>query len=212
MFRGNKTRGGEVITILAMTALVLFIVSGIMYGAYLFIDATRLPDFAGVHVTKNFVLAVKDAQGQLYSNEEKGIKDWVKRKDQENGYEIKYPIEWKSQVNSEGNFVIKDIYGNSKTNSLAMSITVGKIAVYSDVNNVLKEKGIKINSELKDQVISGKQAIRTGKVKAADGKSKDLILWKNDNNVLLMEVVYFTEKTEDLEHMFENILSEFRFL
>ena len=58
------------VLLLGISFLVIVIVIGICYAAYLFIDATHISKGANINLTKNLSLTVSDLEGKLYSDQQ----------------------------------------------------------------------------------------------------------------------------------------------
>lgn len=203
--------------LMAIMFLVVCIVAGISYGAYLFIDATHISNSAGVHLTRNLSLAVDAIKGNLYTDESRGIKDWIVYTDNLNRFQIKYPNDLQMQKSSENILSLKKYANsNSKSSSLSFTINVGTLSLQGGdiLREAAKLKGITLCADPKEELFAGRMGIRTGKVKTDDGLVKDVIFWKDDqgDKVFYLEVTYFTDKTISCENIFENVISEFEFI
>ncbi|KKP95169.1 MAG: hypothetical protein UR99_C0031G0005 [Candidatus Moranbacteria bacterium GW2011_GWD2_36_12] len=203
--------------LMAIMLLVACIVAGISYGAYLFIDATHISNSAGVHLTKNISLTVDAIKGNLYTDESRGIKDWIVYTDNLNGFQIKYPNDLKLQKNDENILSLKKyLNNNSKSSSLSFSVNIGTLSLQSEdiLREAAKLKGITLCIDPKEELFAGRMGVRTEKVKTEDGLVRDAIFWKDDqeNKVFYLEATYFTDKTISCENIFENIISEFKFI
>lgn len=202
--------------IVALIMLVLTIVGGMIYSAYLFVDATHLSDIAGVHITKSFTLAAKDARGNLYSNESKGIKDWYVF-EKEGIFRIKHPNTYRLQNNQDGSIMLKEFSGNTdnRSNALNFSITVLQQPLDGkSIEEIMVAKGIEWNSQWKEETINGRNAVRTGEMKGKDGITREYIFWKDleNKNVVTFEGTFYMEKHEICKASFNKILSEFELL
>lgn len=206
----------HVIMIVALIMLVLTIVGGMIYSAYLFVDATHLSDIAGIHITKSFTLAAKDAQGNLYSNEAKGIKEWyIFEKD--GIFRIKYPNSFRFQENEDGSIMIKEFSSGSesRSNALNLTVTVQTQALEGkSIQEIAVAKGIAWNDQWKEEEINKRIGIRTGDLKGSDGITREYIFWKDiaGKNVIIFEGTYYLEKHVPCKTAFNKILSEFELL
>ncbi|HCO99802.1 MAG: hypothetical protein US57_C0007G0031 [Candidatus Moranbacteria bacterium GW2011_GWC2_37_73] len=205
------------ICLLTLISLVFFIVMGIGYAIYLFVDAMPSSNVSGVHITKSLVLAVDGLKGNLYSDSSRGIKDWIINTDETNGFEIKHPNDWEVQNNANSFFLLKkytDI--RSRNSSLASAIEVGSISLgeSESCEAAAGKKSIKWDPDWKEEMINGRMGVRTGKVKTAEGLIRDVIFWKNEEEgkIFYLEATYYTDKSTEFENIFKNVISEFRFL
>lgn len=213
----DKRKRADWFSLLLIVGLIICIVSGISYALYLFIDATHISDASGVHITKNLSLAANDLRGKLYTDESRGIKDWMIHTDSVNGFEIKYPNDWETQKNTNSFLLLKKYQDNSSKSSLLLTtLEVGSISL--EKGQIMKDaalkKGIIWQNDWKEEIIGGRNGVRTGKVKTTDGLYRDAIFWNNEQNgkVFYLEATYFTNQSIELENIFTNIIAEFKFI
>lgn len=206
--------------LVALMSLVFFIVVSIIYAAYLFIDATRIANVSGVHLTKNLALAVSDLKGNLYSDENRGIKDWMVHSDRQNGFVLKHPNDWEMrecEQECEGVFLRLKKYEDSSINKSLISVIDSGVFSLEDGagwKEIPAKKGISWDDSWKEELVAGRMGIRTGKVKTDKGLQRDVIFWKDEQKkkIFYLEATYYTEKSEGVENIFNKIISEFKFI
>lgn len=222
---GDGFEESSCLSILSIVLLVFFIVLGVGYATWIFIDATRISDISGVHITKNLKLAVNDFRGQLYTDKKRGINDWMIHTDKVNGFEIKHPNDWEMQAGQQDNFLLflktyQNSNGDAKSKALLLtvkvkSITAGLGEKTSDSINL--EEGFIEQADWKKEQINGRIATRTGKIKTIDSLFKDAIFWEpaDGKKGFYLEATYYTDNVNDIkynEDIFNKIISEFKFL
>lgn len=193
--------------------LVFLIVAGISYAAYLFLGATHMSDAAGLHLTKSFQLAASDVKGDLYSNDARGIKDWMVYSDKNDLFEIKYPNNWKLQEGKES-VTLKLFQANNdpRANALQMSIVVGAQSMLEpSFKEFLSQRSIVWDGEWKESTVNDRAYLETGCIKMDGGLTKEIMLWgdKKKGKVIFLEATYFQEKHEAAKSLFHKIASEF---
>lgn len=222
-YDGDGLEESNRLSLFAMAVLVFVVVTGIGYATYLFIDASRISDIAGVHITKNFSLVFNDLQGKLYTDESRGIKNWMIHTDKANGFELKHPNDWKMQVvKKDGNFLLLKTYKKSEDRSLSLLMTV-KVRGNDEANEkkslraIIKEEGFVWQENWKKQELDGRLATRTGKTKTVDGLLKDAVFLTTTagSKGFYLEATYYTDNYNDAkynEEVFNKVIAEFRFL
>lgn len=194
--------------------LVLCIVVGVSYATYLFIDATQIPTIAGVHITKNLVLAFENIKGDLYSNKEKGIENWMIAEDEKDGFEFKYPNDGKYRsVLNGGEFVMYNSEKKDKQ-SLAMNVLVKR---QYDGNRdfareMIESKGIKNGLDWKKSGVKDYDQAFVSIPSNGNDPEKELVLWGNEKNLFLMEGTFYNKDKNEMEKTFQNIVSEFKII
>jgi hypothetical protein len=212
----SRTSGSFVVV--AIICLTMTIVLAVIYLVYVFIDLTHVSNAANVHVTKSLTLAARKAQGNLYSNPEKGISNWVVSADKLNGYEIKYPdnlLVQRQPDSGEHSLALKKFnLGPKGADSLLMAIYVDSETVSDkfSLRDEIKEKGLTWDENWRQQEIGGRPGIRTGVVRDEYGVSKELILWQFGGKIFMLEADYFNTDSSEGSELFEKIVSEFKFV
>ncbi|NTW26748.1 MAG: hypothetical protein HGA36_00230 [Candidatus Moranbacteria bacterium] len=200
------------LSILAMASLVFVLVVGISYAMYLLVDAMGISNASGIHVTKNMMLAVEGAKGNLYSNTEKNIKDWIVYKNEFDGYEIKYPNDLESNKNASGAFELKKTIpgGDPKQSSLLYTFMFSRIDedVSVNVETFMQKRYPEWTGTAKRDVFGGKEGLRTGVFKSVSGIYKDVVCWKNESKVLCLESKYYLENNADYVSIFDKVIAE----
>lgn len=208
----NDNEGSAPVSLFATMFLAVCIVGGISYATYLFIDATKIPDIAGIHITKNIMLAVESIKGNLYTNEEKGIKDWIVRKDEALGLTMKYPNDLvvEKTVDGELEFKKAGLNANSKNQSLVYAFLIGEksSSENSNVGEFIKNKYPEWNGKLGAGFFGGKEGFRTGMFKSESGIFKDIICWKMGDKFVYAESRYYLEKNNEYAGLFDKVISE----
>ncbi|EKD46916.1 MAG: hypothetical protein ACD_67C00018G0002 [uncultured bacterium] len=214
-YGGDGLEESNCLSISAMISLVVLMVAGIMYALYLFIHAMGISDIAGVHISKDLMLALKKAKGELYTNDAKGIKDWIIYKDDVSGLSIKYPNDLlvTKTVESELEFKKSGPSTASRRQSLAYAFLVGENEVPENslAEDFMRNKYPEWTGELKTDFYGGKEGSRTGVFKSASGIYKDIVFWKVGNKTVYVESRYYSEKNGEYESIFDNIISEINF-
>ncbi len=212
----NSKEGDSFIAI-AIIAFIVFIVAAVTFSAYLFIDLTHVSNISGVHVTKNLLMASNEAQGKLYSNPEKGIKNWLVYSDKNNGFEIRYPGEYSLQKNDGGDHLItlkRNNLSSQGSDSLASAIYVDikYVGDNSSLKEAVNEYGIEWNEQWVQQDLGGRPGIRTGEIKDASGAVKEMVIWQFGGKIFLLEEYYFNADSQTSKDLFNKIVSEFKFI
>jgi len=222
-YHGNGLEESNRLSLFAMALVVFAVVTGVGYATYLFIDATGIPDIAGVHITNSLSLAVSDLQGKLYTDESRGIKDWLIYTDKANGFELKHPNDWELQAGAkDGIFLFLKTYKKSedKSSSLLMTVKVrgsDEASEGKSLRDIVMKEGFVWQDNWKKEEFGGRMATRTGKIKTTDGLLKDsifLISAAGDKGFYL-EATYYTDNYNDAkynEDVFNKVISEFKFL
>lgn len=217
MSEDSNSKEGESFIAFAIIAFILFIVAAVTFSAYLFIDLTNVSNIAGVHVTKNLLMASNEAQGKLYSDPQKGIKDWLIYADKTNGFEIKYPSEYSLHKNDGGEHLIT----LTKNNESPRGVDSLSSAIYVDIKfagdnislkEVIKEHGIEWKDEWVQQDFGGRPGLRTGEVQDSTGAVKEMVVWQFGGKILLLEEYYFNVDSQASKDLFDKIVSEFKFI
>ncbi|KKQ46307.1 MAG: hypothetical protein US63_C0003G0020 [Candidatus Moranbacteria bacterium GW2011_GWC2_37_8] len=212
------SKEGESFIALAIIFFIMFIVAAVTFSAYLFIDLTHISNIAGVHVTKNLLMAANSAKGELYNNSEKGITNWRIYTDKNNGFEIKYPSEYTLQKNEDGS---EHLVTLKKSNLSPKGSDSLSSAIYVDIKNVgdntslkdeLKEMGIEWNETWSQRDIGGRLGIRTGDVKDTDGREREVVIWQFGGKIFSLEEYHFNEDSSLDRDLFNKIVSEFKFI
>lgn len=221
-YHENGLGESSCLSIFAIIGLVFAVVGSISYAAYLFIDATHISDIAGIHISKNISLEINDLRGKLYTDEKRGIKDWIIHTDKVNGFEIKHPNDWEMQDGQQKNYLLLKVYKNSdtKSSSLLMTVEVGgnnEDDTEKSLENMAAKEGFAWQDDWKKEEVNGRTGVRSGKTKTADGLIKDAIFWETDQNQksFYLEATYYTDNVNDAKYneaIFDNIISEFKFL
>lgn len=201
---------------LAIIFFVILIVAAVTFSAYLFIDISRVSNIANVHVTKNLKMAANEAKGNLYTNTEKGIENWIVYADRQNGFEIKYPNEYKFAKNENDNLLSlkKSNITPQGSNSLSSAIYV-KVKDATDGTSIREEiekMGITWDEKWTQKEIGGRPGISTGEVIDKDGMERELIIWQFGGKIFSLEEYHFNEDSRKDSELFNKIVSEFRFL
>lgn len=198
------------LSITATIALVVFMVVSIMYALYLFIQAAGISDIAGVHISKSLVLAVKNVKGELYTNEEKGIKDWFIHKDEKSGLVIKYPNDFLIGETTGKELEFKRMGAGSRNKPLAYALVVGEVEVgeNSMSEEFMRDKYPEWNGEGKKSFYGGKEGLKTGVFKSVNGIYKELVYWRIGNKIIYTESRYYMPNHTEDEEMFNKIISE----
>lgn len=207
----QKVSGALVVS--AISTLVLFLVLVTTYAVYLFMKATKLPEVAGIHLSKNISLQVKSMEGELYSNSEKGIENWVISDPENAGFQIKYPNDWEKQKTENG--ILLKTYNKQvgSMQSLAMSILAERKrnSGAKELQEMLNQKGIKDwKTAWSDELSKEDGKVRTELLKGSDGLLHEFVFWKAGNDVVLLEGVFYNEKNAQLQKNFEDVVSEFK--
>lgn len=212
------SKEGESFVVLAIIFLIIFIVATVTFSVYLFIDLTHVTNIAGVHITKNLLMATNRAQGKLYSDEQNGIKDWIVYSDRRNGFEIKYPNEYVLQeINDGGNHVIvlkKNNDSAKGTDSLASAVRVNikEIGDRASLKEEVLKMGIAWNDDWKQQDFGGKSGIRMRGVRDSSGAPKEMVVWQFGGKIFSLEMTCFNSDSHEVLALFDKIVSEFKFI
>lgn len=214
----SNTGEGDNFMVLAIMTLTAFIVVAVTLSAYLLIDITHVSNLSNIHITKNLLMAANNAKGDLYSNSEKGIKDWIIYTDKQNGFEIKYPSEYKFEKINEGDGRLLSLKASNKTpqgiDSLSTAIYV---SLKDSENNIslkdeIEKRGISWDDKWQQQEIGGRPGIRTGPVVDLDGMERELVFWQFGGKIFSLEEYHFNEDSRKEDDIFNKIVSEFNFL
>jgi hypothetical protein len=222
-YHGDGLEESNRFSILAMIVLVFFLVSGIGWATYLFIDASGVSNAADVHITKGLLLGVSSLKGDLYTNESLGIKDWMVHADNANGFELKYPNDWEVRTASpDGALLFLKAYKKSSNKSVSLLMTVetkesDEASKDKSINAIASQEGFSWDDNWKEEEIGGRIGIRTGKIKTTDGFVKDSVFWKSVEGTkgFYLEATYYTNNINDAiynEAVFDKVVSEFKFL
>lgn len=205
-------------TAFAIIFLVLFIVTAVTYSAYLFIDLTHVPNIVGIHVTKNLAMAANRAQGKLYSNQEKSIKDWIVYTDRSNGFRLKYPSNLTLQKESaSGHYLVlrqNSASLDEKSDSLSSLIYID-IKNNSDsmsIKDQISGLGLVWKEEWQQNFFAKRPGIRTGEQKAQNGITKDVLVWQFGGKIFVLGEDCFKEDSQEAGKLFDKIISEFEFI
>ncbi|KKQ52081.1 MAG: hypothetical protein US70_C0011G0033 [Parcubacteria group bacterium GW2011_GWD2_38_11] len=203
------------LSIWALVALVSFTVVGVIYAAYLLVGATGITNVAGVHITKNLILAAKSAQGKLYTNQEKGIKDWIIYKDENLGCSIKYPNDLLLARTSDDELEFKKNGENlnSKQRSLLYAFVIRKKSIASSQSgqDFIKNKYPEWDGKFETGLYGGKEGWRTGVFKSVNGIYKEVVFWKLEEKAVYVESRYYLENNGEYVEMFKKMISEITF-
>lgn len=212
----DSNEGSSFVT-LAIILFTVFMVAAVTFSAYLIIDVTRVSNLSNIHVTKNLLMAANNAKGDLYSDPQKGIKDWIIYADRPNGFEIRYPSEYKLEKgNGEG-----QVIALKRSNLTPQGIDSLSSIIYVNINQSgdgtsLKDEAEKMGISWQDnwtqQEIGGRPGIRTGEITDSSGSKKDVILWQFGGKIFSLQEYHFNENALKDDENFEKIVSEFRFL
>lgn len=207
-------RVGSALVTMTISTLILFLVIAVTYSLYLFVGAIRLPDIAGVHISKNIFLEYKNLKGELYSNKDKGIENWLVFDDEKNGFKLKYPNDYEMQRVASGaelKTYNKELKGME---SLAMTVFVEKMDGVDEagIKQLLAQRGIQWRDEWRGGVIDGHEEISTGLVKGSDGIYRRLVFRRVGEDIILAEGVFYKEKPEELENSFARIVAELKIM
>jgi|GEM_PF-4797892 len=222
-YHGDGLEESNRLSLFAMALLVFTVVTGIGYATYLFIDASGISDIAGVHISKSFSLAADDFRGKLYTDESRNIKDWIIYTDKINAFELKHPSDWEMQTHpKEGILLFLKTYktSSSRNSSLLMTVEVRGIEQQESENSlkrILEGEDLAKQDSWKEMESNGRMGIRTGKMKTPEGLIKDAIFWKpvDGKKGFYLEATYYTDNYNDAKYnemVFENVISEFKFL
>lgn len=198
------------LSIAATIGLVAFMIVSIMYALYLFIHAIGISDVAGVHISKSLMLAVKNAKGELYSNEEKGIKDWLIYKDEKSGLVIKYPNDLLVGETSEKELEFKKMGPGARNKPLLYALVINEDEV-EDVlvsEEFMRNKYPEWNGEGEKSFYGGKEGKRTGVFKSVNGIYKEIVFWRIGNKLIYTESRYYLPNYKEEADMFNKIISE----
>jgi hypothetical protein len=222
---GDGFEESSCLSLLSIVLMVFFIVLSISYATWILIDATRIADISGIHITKNLVLAVDNFKGKLYTDKNRGIKDWMIHTDKSNGFEIKHPNDWEMQTGQKNNLFLflktyKNIGSDAKSKALLMTVELKGLEEGvggRTLQDIRAEEGFISQDVWKEEIINGRLASRTGRIKTADGLLKDAIFWKPVENQkgFYLEATYYTDDINDTKYneaIFNNVISEFKFL
>lgn len=218
MLEHNESKTGVNIITAAVITLTGLIVLAVTYSVYIFIDLTHVSTAANVHVTKNLFLAGKRAQGKLYSNESKGISDWVVYGDKNIGFELKYPNEFRFQDSADcGHLLIikkfNKVSGNgSDSLSMAIYLDIRDVPDNQSLRQTLEKAGVAWNESWRQQEFGGRAGIRTGERTDSSGVIKDTVYWQFNGKVFSLEGDFYNMKSAENEKIFDEILSEFEFI
>ncbi|EKE18891.1 MAG: hypothetical protein ACD_9C00205G0006 [uncultured bacterium] len=211
----EEAKDSNCFSILALISLVVLLVVGVMYATYIFIEATGISNIAGVHVSKNIFLATKSAQGKLYSNEEKGIKDWIIYKDAAAGFVVKYPndLEEGRTLDNELEFKKTNQSASSRNQLLLFSIVVGE-DTNENLNDIdfIKNKYPEWDGKLQRDILGEKEGLRTGVFKSASGIYKELVFWNMGKRRIYIESRCYSENMGEHTDIFNKVISEFNIL
>jgi hypothetical protein len=222
-YHGDGLEESNRLSLFAMALLVFAVVTGVGYATYLFIDASGISDVAGVHITNSFSLAADDLRGKLYTDESRGIKDWMIHTDKVNGFELKHPNDWEMQATQkDGIFLFLRTYKKSDTKSSSLLMTVevrgsDEKSEGKSLRDIIMEEGFIWQDNWKKEEMGGYSSTRTGKIKTADGLLKDAIFWTPavGDKGFYLEATYYTDNYNDAkynEDVFNKVISEFKFL
>jgi hypothetical protein len=200
------------LSLMAMIMLVVLTVVVVVYALYIFIGAMGIPDMAGVHITKNLMLSVKSMQGKLYTNDDKGIKNWMIYEDETNGTTVKYPNDFIVSKTSQGELEFKkDGPGmDSKNQSLLYAFVIGSSEEQENsiTEEFIQKKYPNWNGVAESGFYGGKEGMRTGVFKSVSGLYKEIAYWRVGNKILYVESRYYSEKYNEYADIFNKVISE----
>lgn len=201
----------------AIMFFIVFIVAAVTFSAYLLIDITKVSNLSNIHVTKNLKMAASGAQGNLYSDATKGIKDWIVYEDKQNGFEIKYPSDYKFEKSSDTGHLITlkksngSIQGSDSLSS-AIYIDVKQAGDNSSLKDELANMGVTWNEKWTQEEIGGRPGIRTGEVRDLDGMEKEIIVWQFGGKIFSLQEYHFNEDAAKDSEIFRKMILEFKFI
>ncbi|EKE25114.1 MAG: hypothetical protein ACD_5C00289G0003 [uncultured bacterium] len=214
----SDNKEGDNFMAIAIIFFIVFIVAVVTFSAYLLIDITKVSNLSNVHVTKNIKMAANDAKGNLYSDPQKGIKNWIVYADRQNGFEIKYPNEYEfERSNSEEGRIITLKRKNAShqgTDSLscAVYVDVKRTSDSASLKEELERMGILWKDEWKQEDIGGRSGIRTGNIKDSEGREREMVIWQFGGKIFSLQEYHFNEDSARESETFKKIISEFKFL
>ncbi|EKE15992.1 MAG: hypothetical protein ACD_11C00057G0017 [uncultured bacterium] len=195
-----------------VVAIALFSIGALVYSLYIFVDITHMGNISNVHISDSFNLAKRTLQGNVYNNEEKGIKNWMIHFDNDHSFTIKHPDSWKVGGNQNHIFEIRLYNDQSSANeSLAATIYIDRQENFDRLNLMdFVQQQTKINkNDLKSELTSGKEMVRTGKQVDAGGPIMDIVYWEKGGYVYFLKVLYYNKNNQIAESDFDKIVSEF---
>jgi hypothetical protein len=204
------------IPFLALFLIIIFLVGAITYALYVFVRISNLSNKANLHLSKNLVLAEKSIQGNLYSNEALGIKDWVIYRNESNHFEIKYPNDWEIVNDEQKLFSARLLNKQTKgQSSLAMNVSIGSIKIEdgSDFASTVKDNERELSSDrITEEQVWGKNVLHAKKHQEESGFNGDTYYIEMENEILYVRAQYYNANSIELEQLFQKIIEEFKII
>lgn len=182
----------------------------IVYALYLFINVSKIGNVADVHMTKMMELALRSVQGKIYNNPGLGIKNWMVFSDKKNGFEVRYPENWKLDESPNHLFQIKKYNSQASINeSLAAAAFIDRWGFGSDADLeafVLTNEKIGSNM-LSRKKINGNDIIKVEKIKDEHGLAYCVAYWKGKEGIYSFKAIHYNQKNQVTNEEFDKILS-----
>jgi hypothetical protein len=210
----DKKRYSSGSFVLLVTMGAVIVTSALLLWAiYSVIHVSHLSQLAGINLTED---AKKTADEMMKKNANAdvpaGYEGWQTYKN--DIFELRYPPEWTKEEKA-GEIVIRKF--NKKTygyfDSLALSIIIKQLENPNNLEILEYLKANKLPVGEKNQVeLGGKQALRTGVLKDAQGLTQRIIYWPMSGKVMQLDATFYNSTYEELFGDYEKIVQSIKFL
>lgn len=211
--RAIKTWRYNNLVLIVLIFSVIFVVAMLIYALFTFFHGSRLANIAGVHFSDN----LKEAYHQIMSGKNvsevgsvAGYENWLTYRC--DAYEVKYPEGW--ELKDEDYLTVrkfnKKAYGYF--DSLAAEIKIKQLENPENLEIVeyLKKNNLQIGAK-KEEMIGGRNALRTGIFKGPMGFTERAVYWPMEGKVLFLEAIFYNNNYEDLFGDYEKIVQSVTF-